>query len=78
MKNILESIMIIGKINKENRKKFKLDIICSSCKTRVPGGMQTSEKYYGTEEFKKEIEEFKKSYFCGKCRDEKRVKKSRS
>ena len=67
--------MIIGKINKgEKRKRFKLDIICSNCKIRVPGGMQTSEKHYGTDSFKEEIEVFKKNYLCGKCRDAKRVK----
>ena len=67
--------MIIGKIDKgEKRKKFKLNIICSNCKTKVPGGMQASEKYYGTDSFKEEIKVFKKSYLCGKCRDIKRVK----
>ena len=66
--------MIIGKINKdEKRVKFNLDITCSNCKRRVPGGMQTSEKYYQTDSFHKEVEEFKKKYLCGKCRDKKRV-----
>jgi len=68
-------IVIIGKIDKgEKRKKFKLNIVCSCCKTRVPGGMQTSEKYYGTDSFKEEIKIFKKNYLCGKCRDAKRIK----
>ena len=53
--------MIIGKIGKdEKKKKFNLEITCSNCKTRVPGGMQTSEQYYGTESFFKEIENFRK------------------
>ena len=68
-------VVIIGKINKgEKRKKFKLDIVCSCCKTRVPGGMQASEKYYGTNSFKEEIKVFKKNYLCGKCRDVKRIR----
>ena len=68
--------MIIGKIkNDEKRIKFNLDIRCSKCKTKVPGGIQTSEKYYGTDPFYKEIEDFKKNYLCGKCRDKKRVEK---
>ncbi|MDH3192005.1 MAG: hypothetical protein OEM18_04910 [Nitrosopumilus sp.] len=67
--------MIIGKIkNNEKRIKFNLEIKCSNCKTEVPGGMQTSEQYYGSESFLKEIEKFKKNYLCGKCRDKKRIK----
>ena len=66
--------MIIGKIRKdEKRIRFNLDIKCSNCKAQVPGGIQTSEGYYGTDSFYKEIEEFKKKYLCGKCRDRKRV-----
>lgn len=70
--------MIIGKIEKdEKRVKFNLDIKCSNCKTQVPGGIQTSEKYYGTNSFYKEIENFKKTYLCGRCRDKKRVNPKR-
>ena len=66
--------MIIGKINEdEKRRKFELEIICTNCKIKVPGRMQSSEKYYGTDLFKKEVEEFKKNYLCGRCRDKKRV-----
>ncbi len=66
--------MIIGKIKKdEKRVKFNLDIKCSNCKTQVPGGVQTSERYYGTDSFYKEIEYFKENYLCGRCRDKKRV-----
>lgn len=69
--------MIIGKINKnERRKKFNIEITCSNCKAKVPGGMQTSEKFYGTELFFKEIEDFRKNYLCGICRDKKRVSRS--
>jgi hypothetical protein len=38
----------------------------------VPGGMKTGEKYYLSEEFKMEQEEFLKNYLCGICRDKKR------
>ena len=68
--------MIIGKINKnEKRVKFLLDIHCTNCGKKVPGGLQASEKFYGTEPFKKELENFKKDYLCGICRDKKRLEK---
>ncbi len=67
--------MIIGKIGKdEKRVKFELEIFCNQCGKKVPGGLQASEKYYGTEKFKKELEEFKQNYLCGVCRDKKRTK----
>ncbi len=68
--------MIIGKI-KKNEKKVKLnfEISCTNCGKKVPGGIKTSEKYYGTESFLKEVEDFKKNYLCGRCRDKKRVTK---
>ncbi|MDP6858165.1 MAG: hypothetical protein QF559_04465 [Candidatus Nitrosopelagicus sp.] len=66
--------MIIGKINgNEKRIKFDLDISCSNCGKRVPGGLQASEKFYNTNEFKIELENFQKTYLCGKCRDKKRM-----
>jgi len=68
--------VIIGKINKnEKRVKFLLDIHCTDCGKKVPGGLQASEKFYGTEPFKKELENFKKDYLCGICRDKKRLEK---
>lgn len=71
--------MIIGKIkNTEKRIKFELDLCCSKYKIKVPGGMQTSEKYYETEEFNQEIKNFKENYLCGKCCDKKRIKEKNS
>ncbi|PIW32343.1 MAG: hypothetical protein COW27_04405 [Nitrosopumilales archaeon CG15_BIG_FIL_POST_REV_8_21_14_020_37_12] len=71
--------MIIGNVDKdEKRKKFTLEIICSNCKAKVPGRMQTSEKYYGTTSFIKEVAYFKRNYLCGRCRDKKRIAKKRS
>ncbi len=68
--------MIIGKINKnEKRVKFVLEIHCTNCGKKVPGGLQASERFYGTESFKKELELFKKNYLCGICRDKKRLDK---
>jgi len=68
--------MIIGKIKKNEKKvKLDLDIYCTNCGKKVPGGIKTSEKYYGTESFLKEVEDFKKNYLCGRCRDKKRVNK---
>jgi hypothetical protein len=69
--------MIIGKIDEGEKKiKLKLDIFCTNCDKKVPGGIQTSERYYDTEEFLKELDDFKKNYLCGKCRDKKRVEKN--
>ena len=70
--------MIIGK-NSENEKKvkFNLEIHCTNCDKKVPGGIKAGEKYSQTKEFKIELEEFKKNYLCGICRDKKRVSYSK-
>jgi len=68
--------MIIGKIKKNEKKvKLDLDIYCTNCGKKVPGGVKTSEKYYGTKSFLTEVGDFKKNYLCGICRDKKRVNK---
>jgi len=70
--------LIIGKIKKNEKKiEFELHITCVSCKRKVPGGMKTSEKYYGTDLFCEEIKKFRENYLCGRCRDEKRILKNR-
>jgi hypothetical protein len=67
--------MIFGKISEnENKVKFDVEIFCIGCEKKVPGGCQASEKYYQTEAFKIELEEFKRNYLCGICRDKKRVR----
>jgi len=65
--------MRFGKIE-ENEKtvEFDLNLKCSKCKKKVPGGMKSGTKYFKTKEFNKEIEEFQKTYLCGICRDKKR------
>ena len=69
--------MIIGEIKKDEKTiRLNTDINCSNCGKRVPGGIKTSEKYSQTDDFKKELKEFKKKYLCGICRDKKRVNKS--
>jgi len=67
--------MIIGKIS-ENEKivKFNVEIHCTNCGKKVPG-LKVGEKYSQTNAFKIELENFKKSYLCGICRDKKRVVK---
>lgn len=68
--------MIIGQIDKDEKAvRFNIDLRCTDCKKMVPGGIKASEKFYGTETFKIELELFKKNYLCGICRDKKRVKK---
>jgi len=70
--------MIIGKIGKNEKKiKFHLNLKCSKCHKKVPGGMQSSESYFDSESFKIEIENFKKKYLCGICRDKKRITEKR-
>jgi hypothetical protein len=68
--------MIIGKIN-ENEKsiRFDLELHCTNCNKKVPGGLKASEKFYGTDEFKNKIEFLKTKYLCGICRDKKRIQK---
>ena len=68
-----KSVMIIGKIEPDEKTvRFNLEIFCSNCGKKVPGGMKSSEKFYNSKEFEKEIENFKKNYLCGICRDKKR------
>ena len=70
--------MIIGKIDKNEKKiNFHLNLKCSKCQKKVPGGMKSSESYFGSESFKVEIENFKKNYLCGICRDKKRITNKR-
>ena len=66
-------VMRIGKI-KENEEiiKFDLELRCSNCKKKVPGGMKTGGEYFKSKEFNEEIKNFQKSYLCGICRDKKR------
>lgn len=65
--------MIIGRVFDDEKKvKFEADIVCSNCGKKVPGGLQTGESYYKTQEFELELENFKKNYLCGICRDKKR------
>ena len=68
--------MIIGKISKnEKTVRFNVEINCTNCGKKVPGGMKAGKKYYQTKAFKIELENFKTSYLCGICRDKKRLEK---
>ncbi|HEY5735897.1 MAG TPA: hypothetical protein VIS47_04990 [Nitrosopumilus sp.] len=68
--------MIIGKISENDKKiEIQVDIHCTNCRKKVPGGLKTGEKFSRTNQFKVELEEFRKKYLCGICRDKKRVKK---
>lgn len=65
--------MIIGRVlDGEKKVKFDEEVICTNCAKKVPGGLQTGESYYQTKEFQVELENFKKNYLCGVCRDKKR------
>jgi hypothetical protein len=67
--------MKFGKIE-DNEKiiKFDLELKCTNCKKRVPGGMKSGRNYFKTDEFNKELENFQKIYLCGICRDKIRCK----
>ena len=66
--------MRFGKIEENDEiVKFNLELQCANCNKKVPGGMKTGKKYFETEEYKIEIEKFKKVYLCGVCRDKKRI-----
>jgi hypothetical protein len=68
--------MRIGKFaNNEPTIRFVLNLVCTDCGKKVPGGMLSSKKYFGTYSFLLEIDELKKKYLCGKCRDKKRLNK---
>ena len=41
--------------------KFNVEIQCVNCCKKVPGGMKSGETYFNTEEFNKDLEEFKKT-----------------
>ena len=67
--------MIFGKIKKNEKTiRFNLEIFCSNCGKKVPGGMKASKKFYNSKEFQKEIKNFKEKYLCGICRDKKRTR----
>ena len=66
--------MIFGKIEENDIViKFDVKIQCVNCKKQVPGGRKSSESYFNTDEFNKELIKFQKMYLCGVCRDKKRV-----
>ncbi len=71
--------MILGKIAKdESRIRITEEVRCGKCSRKVPGGITTSKRIHGTEEFYKMLKRFKASYLCGTCRDAERVSKSAS
>lgn len=69
--------MILGKIvGDEKRVKFNVPIYCTYCKKSVPGRIISGERYSQTKAFEIELEQFKKNYLCGICRDKKRCNKN--
>jgi len=69
--------VILGKIeDDENRVKFNIPIHCIECNKSVPGRIVSEEKYSQTKSFKVELEQFKKNYLCGICRDKRRCEKN--
>ncbi len=60
--------MIIGKISENEKVKFNVEIHCTSCGKKVPGGLQTGERYFQPDAFKRKLEDFKRNYLCGICR----------
>ena len=65
--------MIIGEISENDETvRFDINLYCSECKKKVPGGMKSSSKFYHAKEFQEELKKFKENYLCGICRDKKR------
>ena len=53
--------MIFGKIEKNEKIiKFDLELKCSNCNKKVPGGMKSGIKYFKTEKFNDELKKFQK------------------
>lgn len=66
--------MRIGKFsNQEDAIRFTLNLNCTKCEKSVPGGMLTSKKYFGSYSFFLELDDLKKNYLCGRCRDKKSI-----
>ncbi len=66
--------MLIGNADKgSERIRFSLDLRCTRCQKRVPGGMAAAERYFGTHSFFLEVDRLKKAYLCGACRDLRRA-----
>ena len=68
--------MILGKIESgEKTINLKVEIYCTNCGRKVPGGIKVSEKFSKTKEMQIKLKDFKKTYLCGICRDKKRIQK---
>jgi len=66
--------MRIGKFsNQEDTVRFNLNLNCTKCGKSVPGGMLTSKNYFASYSFFLDLDELKKNYLCGRCRDKKRI-----
>lgn len=73
MKIFQKTVMRFGEIQKNEKVvKFNLELKCNNCEKKVPGGMKTGERFFETEQFFRELEEFKETYLCGICRDKER------
>ena len=67
--------MIIGeKLDDEKMLRLEIEIYCTTCEKKVPGGIKTGKAYSKTKAFETELENFKKNYLCGICRDKKSLK----
>ena len=54
MKTPKKQFMNFGRFSKDEKKiRIEVEIHCSNCQKRVPGGLQTGEKFYKSDEFKK-------------------------
>lgn len=66
-------LVILGRIEEGDRRiRLDEDIRCNECRKRVPGGIQTSARFYDSGAFDVALQEFKDKYLCGICRDAQR------
>ena len=67
--------MIIGKkLDDEKMTRLEIEIHCTACGKKVPGGIKTGKEHSKTIAFETELANFKKNYLCGICRDKKRLR----
>ena len=61
----------------EERTRIEIEIFCRQCSKRVPGGIVTGKRYAESDKFLRDVEELKRRYLCGVCRDKKRREERR-
>ena len=68
--------MILGTItDSEARVTTREVIACTACSKGISGGITVSSAIHGTAEHKRLLEDLRRTYMCGRCRDAARVRR---